>query len=146
MRQYSAASVDFTFIGQNLTDGIAEGTFLTISPAGPDWAFKRTGHKKLVRSKLTDRSRTIALTLDMASREHRLLLAMRNTDEVSGGVVGLAIIRDGSSGDVFTCENTCIEGPPEREYGQESSNVTWNFVSEYVTEVPGDTSTNAVGE
>ncbi len=144
MRLYSVDGLKVAFFGADLTDGLAVGTFLSVTRNAPTWTQKVNGIGGVVRMYNPDRSGFVSLQVDAESKEHQLLVTLANADAVSRSIVGPFLVRDTSTREVSYFNKTYISTIPPLEKGTTSTVFTWVFNFETAVRQSFDFNANVV--
>lgn len=127
MRQYSIDQVTCSWLGNDLMEGIAEGTSIQEARATQSWSIKMGGRGKGTRVYNPNRSGTLTLTVDQESQLHQNLKAIAKADRISRDKVGPLVLKDNSSGEVIVYLNAFILTDPDEARGTESQTFAWLF-------------------
>ncbi len=148
MRQYSADNIDLAWLGLDLKDGLAAGTFVQEARANPTWTPKPSGAvPKITRIYDVGRHGTVTITVDQESQLHQSLKALANAerDPAQRNKVADMVLTDNSAGEKITWKNACIMTIPDRSRGVESTTFPWVFLYEDFEDVEVETLLNSVG-
>ncbi len=117
------------FFGVIEMSGFAADAAITIEHDENDWELVIGVDGEGTRSKTSNKSATITVSLMQSSSVNTLLSAARLLDLVTpGGGGGLPIlVKDGSGTSLFACETAWIEKAPSAEFSREASTREWKF-------------------
>lgn len=133
MKQYDPKSVTISWLGVNLSEGIAEGTFVTVSQDERDWTITSGSDGEVIRTRTNKTTGVIEVTLLQGSAANAALDSILHADKLSGAVVGGVLVKDNqSSATKAVGVNAFLEGPPDLVRGDTPSNVVWRFLCEKV--------------
>lgn len=130
MRQYSADTVDLNWAGIDLSEGLAEGTFLQIKRNALDFRLVPDGMGGIVRVPLVDKSGTASLQIDAESRTHQVLVTLSNTDLLTRSVVFPMFVKDRANGEIVVLSKTSIIVKPDFQKGTQMTVYSWEFAFE----------------
>lgn len=133
MKQYDPKKVSCVWLGIELRDDIAEGTFIEVAPTTPDdWNDNPSNDGINVRERTNDRSALITITTRQSSALNAKLTAIRAVDRVSSNQVGPMICTDpsGPAGSGFVASNTYLKGKSGFSRGTSTGTVQWRFFTE----------------
>jgi len=147
MRQYSADQNDISWLGVDLKEGAANGSYLTEARDQGSWTVVPSAGKKVTRVYNPGRSGTLSYVCDQTSETMQRLKAIAAADRNAGTrtQVGPLTSNDASSGEVVTWKNAFIMTEPDYSRGNEAATFTWVFGFEDVDHAPAAALTNAVG-
>lgn len=147
MRQYSIDTVELSWLGLDLKEGLAVGTAITEARNAPAFSIKPTASGKVVRVYNPDRSGTLSVIIDQESETQQNLTSIAKADALPGTrtQVGPMVLKDAASGEEITFENAFIMQEPDMTRGTESATFTWTFGFENVTKTVPQTLQNLVG-
>jgi hypothetical protein len=125
---YDPTQVHFIFNGHVAT-GFAPGTFIKVTYNKPMWTTSVGTDGKGTRSKSSDLSAKVELTLTQASDSNQIYSAFTHTDRVANAGAGPLLIKDanGNGENIHMAETAWITKTPDVEYAQESTNRVWQF-------------------
>ena len=118
--QQVVITVDGTAIG-----GYADGTFISIEREEESFSKVVGADGAAARSKATNRSARITLTLMQTSPSNEFLSMLLARDERNNSGVFAVIVKDNSGSSRFFSATGWIAGLPTVEYGKEISNREW---------------------
>lgn len=142
MKTYDPKRYTMVLAGINLSRGLADGTFIKISPMAPRFSSKAGVDGEVVRTRRHDRRRSIEFTTMQTSEVNDRLSALFATDAnaENGEGVGSFLLMDRNG-------TTRIEGvayvaqDPDVELGPEASTRVWKL--ELVDETAATHGSNA---
>lgn len=145
MRQWSADSVRVVWLGLDLEEGLAEGTFVQQARDGPSFGFKPNGHGGGIRMFNRNTSGLVTVSIDAESGIHQILLAAHLLDLQTQNVVGPMIVLDRNTNETYTYSQAHIPAKPEMLKSTEGARASWIFqyTAEFFT--PGSATRNRVG-
>ena len=128
VRTYDPASVSM-FYGEIPISGFAQDAAISVEHDEDDWTLVVGVDGEGTRSKTSNASATITVSLMQSSTTNALLTAARNLDVLApGGVGGKALlIKDGSGTTLFSAVTAWIQKPPTAELNREASTREWVF-------------------
>lgn len=126
VRSYDPSQVVVTVNGAQMS-GFADGTFVSVIRSN-DAFTKVTGADGVTsRSKSSDKSGELTITLAQTSPSNDILSALATLDELSSlGVVAIAV-KDISGRSLFASGNAWIRKVPDSAFGKEIDNREWVF-------------------
>jgi len=127
MKTFDPAKVVVTFQGQRILGPFGEGTFIVIKRNSQLYTRKTGADGEGARARSQDKSFIVEVTLGQASLSNDTLSDIANTDELSGGGVGVLQIEDLSGTTLFHSEEAWIQKYPDTEMGAELGERTWPF-------------------
>jgi len=147
MRQYSADQVEVTFLGNDLKEGLSQGTFITVANTTPAFSYVARGAISDGTSVFNpDRSGTITLTVDQTSTTHQLLMQIHKDDIQSRNQVGTFLVDDKSNGEKTEYINARITDQVPLTRGNEAATFAWVLTFQKATINPVSPNTiNLVG-
>ncbi len=145
MRQYSIDRIEISWNGIDLKPGLAQGTSITEARNADDFTLKPTGQNKVVRVYNPDNSGSLSIVLDPESNEHKQMRRALQQDRLTRDQVAPCVVRDNSSGEVFTFKNTSIGKEPDETRGTESGTATWVLLFEDSDKTAPLDDANAIG-
>lgn len=129
LRQYDPTQIALTWGDIDLTEGMANGQFLSETINTPRVATKPAGPAGIpTRVVSPDDSRTIAVTLDQESRTHKVLRQIA-TAGASGGASPVydLTLSNFATGEKVIWRQAFIIGQPGESRGTDTSTVQWSF-------------------
>lgn len=147
MRQYSADQVEVTFLGNDLKEGLSQGTFITEGLTTQSFTYVARGAVKDGTSVYNpDESGTLTLTVDQTSTTHQVLAAIFKQDKQSRDQVGTLLVDDKSSGEKVEYINARISQRVPLTRGNEAATFAWVFIFQKYSDNPNTANTiNLVG-
>lgn len=129
MKTYDPKKYDIVFAGISLNKGLADGTFLTISPTTPGFSSKVGVDGEVTRVRQHDRRATATLTLMMTSDVNDRLSAVYNADRdaTNGSGVGSFLVQDQVGTTVIEDAKAYIANGPTFTMEGEASTQEWTF-------------------
>ena len=135
---YDAKNI-FASLGVVSVQGFMPDSFLSIEYNNDFWTVQvGVDGKSNTRSKNNDRSAIITLSILQTSPTHDQLSAQLALDEA--GNVGQAplLIKDNSTGALFTARNCWIKKPPTAVFSGEAQGWEWTLETDRLVAVYGD--------
>lgn len=131
LKEYDPKQVVISWDGVDVSEGIAEGTFITIASVTRDFTLNVGGDGGGTRVRNNDNSATIEVTLRRGSITNDLLSSRIQDERKDPPVkhVGQMTITDFSGNTMHTFDGCFLDGPADDEYGTEESTVTWTFMA-----------------
>lgn len=126
MRTYDPSQVIINFSGVQLS-GFADGTFITASRRNDMFTMVVGADGETSRSKSSDRSGEVALTLKATSPSNDILAAIQIADELSNSGVKPLVITDKSGRTTLFSGTAWLRKPADVEFGMEVNDREWNF-------------------
>lgn len=126
MNTYDPKKVVVTFKGFVLS-GYADGTFISIVPAGDNFTKVVGADGEVSRSKSNDDTAEVSLTLQQTSLSNDVLSAEMNADKLANTGVGPLIVKDLAGLTVFFASEAWIRTPPDQAYSKEIEDREWIF-------------------
>lgn len=124
VRTYDPSQVIVTINGANMS-GFADGTFVTIERDEQSFTKVIGADGTSSRSKTSNRSGMLTITLAQTSPSNDILSALLAQDEASSDAVFSVQVKD-NSGDSRVFSGTgWVQGMPSIEYGKDMSNREW---------------------
>ena len=128
MKTYDPKRYTIVFAGVNLNKGLADGTFLRVTPAAPRFSSKAGVDGEVTRTRKHDKRRMVEFTVMQTSEVNDRLSAILATDADSenGEGVGNFYVADRNG-------TTVLEGlayiaqDPDLELGAEAGTRTWKL-------------------
>jgi hypothetical protein len=106
--------------------GYADGTFVEIAPNDADGFKKKVGADgEVSRSKSSDNTHQITVTLLQSSDTNAYLSGIRNADKLTGRSILPLAINDLSGGSMGFWPQAWIKGDPTWSYGKEDTERQW---------------------
>lgn len=142
---YSIDKVTVTWLGIDITEGLAEGTSIQEAKANARWTMVMGAKGRGTRSKNPNRNGSLTFTIDQASKTHNILTTIAKADDLSEDKVGDLVIRDRSSGREIVYQNAFLEDVPDEAFGQTASTFAWVFLYQKKDPKPPAKLVNVVG-
>ena len=133
VKTYDPANVSMMY-GVIPITGFAQDAAITVEHDEDDWTLVVGVDGEGTRSKTSNKSATITVSLMQSSITNDLLSADRLLDvNTPGGTGGKPlIIKDLSGTTVFAAETTWIQKPPSAELNREASTREWVFRTDFL--------------
>jgi hypothetical protein len=113
----------------NLNEGIAEGTFISISREKRSYTKKMGSDGEGTRVRSNDRSGTVTVTIRGGSATNDKLSTVLDIAENTGlGNLGPLAVDDFTGTSLATSPQAYIEGWPDKEYADDESDNDWTFI------------------
>lgn len=125
---YDPRQVHMLWGGIPVSDGIAKGTFITVSRNAKSWRLERGSDGEVVRVRSDDTTGIVRLSLMPGSKINSVLSSVAITDEVTGLFAVPMFIKDFSGHSLHTSAFSYIDGMPEKVYAVSPTPVEWTFV------------------
>jgi len=107
-------------LGAAPVSGFADGTFITVEQDGDDFSKKVGADGEVARSRMANRSATMAMTLMATSLTNLILTGLRATE-----VIFPILIKDGAN--VIAAGEAWVKKPPAFERGAEAGDAEWTI-------------------
>ncbi len=128
LKEYDPREVIIEWGGINLNEGIAEGTFITVSRNVRAWALNVGGDGGGTRVRSHNRSGVVEVTLRRGSATHNKLSDRAKEDENGTSHVESLLIRDFSGETKHDAPQAFLDGPPDDEFGTDEGNAVWRLL------------------
>jgi len=145
LRAYSPDLVSLTWLGLDLSEGLAQGAFISVTRNAPTWTQKPDGVGGVVRMFNPDTSGEVAVLIDQESGVNQALVALATADRFVRSAVAPLILIDNSAREIITFSGSYISTIPDPQRGTASTILTWIFNFETVIQLPLDQNANRVG-
>jgi hypothetical protein len=122
---YSPEDVAITIGGFYSIEGIVEGTFVKVKKDLPTYTSVRSTDGNMARSKVTNSSYTIDISLMSSSPSNDVLTRFWQLDELTNTGKFPFLVRDTRGTGYFFSPETWIEGVPELSYADTVNSNTW---------------------
>lgn len=143
---YDLDNVSLNVFGIDVTGGYGSGGSISIKRNKE--LFMNTAGRAgdIVRSKITDESATIEITVLQTSEVNSRLSAVQALDRfaTNGAGVGVFMCRDRTNGDEYFAEKCWINKLPDVEFNEEQSDRVWQLYCEKLEYNPGGRSSVAI--
>jgi len=138
VRTYDPSYVSM-FYGPIQMQGFAQDSAIGVEHDEDDWTLVVGVDGEGTRSKTSNRSATITVSLMQSSEVNDLLSAQRLLDiNTPGGTGGQPIIiKDNNGTTLFACETAWIQKPPAAELNREATGREWVFRTDNVDALHG---------
>ncbi len=127
---YDPKKVMVTFGNQAISDGIAEGTFLSLTRTNRTRSLRvgSDGRSTIVVN--NDRSASVEITYRAGSKTNDVLEDLRQAEDGSSPsyLVGTFTVEDFSGRTLIEDENAFIDGPPDAEFSQDEPSRVWRLM------------------
>lgn len=127
MRNYNSSAVEIGWLGLDLKDGLAAGSFITYQDSAPRWSYIKDGLGGGIRVFNEDSSGEIQIIIDVETRVHQLLLFYSGIDSQAKNIQGPLILIDRNTNQTTIFTNAYIVNDPSETRGTESISATWVF-------------------
>ena len=127
MRQHAVDNVKVSFIGLDLSPGLAVGTSVQETISSEAWSVRPNGMGSIVYMFHPDRSGTLSLQIVSSSLTHTQLLAFYNADLISRSIVGPLYITDKNTTQVAVYNKARILSRPPYSTGTQLPIYSWIF-------------------
>ncbi len=145
MRGYSPDQISLAWYGLDLSPGLAQGSFISVTRNAPTWTQKPDGVGGVVRMFNPDLSGEVSVLIDQESGVNQALVALATADRFVRAAVGPLILIDNSAREIITFSGSYISTIPDPQRGTASTVLTWIFNFETVIQLPLDQNANRVG-
>lgn len=115
---YSPEDVVILLGGIVPIEGLAEGSFISISKSGEQYKTTTTADGRVSRVKNEDPTHTVTLTLHSTADANLILSGLASTDHIVNSVVIPLFIKDGLGTTMFYAPSFWIEQLPERVFSE----------------------------
>jgi len=138
LRTYDPANVSM-FFGAIEMQGFAADAAIAVEHDEDDWTLEIGVDGEGSRSKTSNSSGTITVTLMQTSPVNDLLSAARELDRLTpGGTGGVPIlVKDNSGTTLFSCETAWIQKAPSAELSREATGREWVFRTDKIVALHG---------
>ncbi len=120
LKEYDPGEVQLSFFGV-IPTGYAEGTMITVERDERTWTKKVGADGEVARTRVRNSSGKVTFTLMSTSASNAELSVILIADELTGAGVGPMLVKDNSGNDLHAAAESWLDGPPNAEYGDESS-------------------------
>lgn len=129
LKTYDPNMYDVVFAGIRLNEGLAEGTFLTISSESPGFSSKVGVDGEVTRARSHDSRATARLVLMQTSEINERLSAIHaaDMDALNGSGVGSFYVQDRNGSTVAEASKAYISDDPDLTLEAEASEREWTF-------------------
>ena len=127
LHHYSPEDVTILVAGLLQIEGLAEGSFVTISKDTMPFTSVRTTDGQLHRIYVNDQSYTMTLTLMSTSESNDFLTKLWQIDELSKLGKFPMLVKDQLGSSLFFSATSWIESVPDSEFTDNISTRTWVF-------------------
>ena len=142
LKTYDPKQYDLVFAGINLSEGLADGTFLTVTPDTAGFSKKVGVDGEVTRSRSHDRTATATFTLMQTSEVNDRLSAVYNADRdaVNGQGVGTFFVQDRAGTTIGEASKAYIANMPDLTLSGEAETREWTIELADWTPVHGSVS------
>lgn len=126
-KSYNAGQVTMTFGPNILTNGLADGSFVTVGRDEQAYNKKMGTDGQATRSRTNNKGGFVSIRLDQASAVNDILTAIAKADELSGAGIFPLTLRDASGRFLAFDEGAWIQKLPESEFDRDSLDREWIF-------------------
>ncbi len=130
LKTYDPRKHDIVFAGILINEGLADGTFLTITPETPGFSTKVGVDGEVTRTRSHDRRATATVTLMQTSEVNARLSALYAADRaaVNGQGVGSFFVQDRGGDTVLRSSKAFISDGPDVTLAAEAETREWTFI------------------
>ena len=130
LKTYDPSKHAIVFAGILLNKGLADGTFLTITPATPGFSTKTGADGEVTRSRSHDKVAEATLTVMQTSEINDRLTALYLADRAAtnGSGVGVFYVQDLAGTTLHMSSKAFISDDPDVELGTEATTREWAFI------------------
>jgi len=127
VKTYDASQVAMLFGPIEITDGLADGTFVSVEQNEDSFALTVGADGEACRSKTNNKSGRVTFTVLQSSLANDLLSAAHNLDVASPNGDGIAplMVKDNSGRTIVAAEKAWIVRQPTTEFAREVSSREW---------------------
>lgn len=126
VKTYDPSQVATIVSGVSMS-GYGPDTFIAVAREVPSWSKKVGGKGEVGRSKSSNKSGSITLTIMQTSSDNDFLSGLALLDEQTGSGTFPIIIKDASGSTVVSALNCWISKYPDPEFAQEVGVREWVF-------------------
>lgn len=129
LKTYDPLQYDFVFAGIQLNKGLADGTFLTVSPEVAGFSKKVGVDGEVTRSRNHNRSATVTFVCMQTSEVNERLsnLYEADRDAVNGQGVGTFFLQDRAGNTIGEAAKAYIAQDPEMSFSGEAETREWTL-------------------
>lgn len=129
MKTYDPKKLDIVFAGIHLNEGIAEGTFITITPTTGGFKMKVGADGSVTRVRVHDRTASVKFTLMQSSAVNDRLSALYEADRnaVNGQGVGGFLLQDRSGTTIQEAAKAFISDEPVVTFSGDVESREWTI-------------------
>jgi hypothetical protein len=131
VKTYDAKKVIITFGGTPI-GGFADGSFVKVTAAADLFTQKVGADGEIVRSRNSDNTHTVDITLAQSSPSNTYLNTIKEMDRLSNLGIRPLSITDLSGSSLFFWPQAYISKDPDVEFAQESTARAWSFKTGHV--------------
>lgn len=142
---YSSSRVKCSWLGIDLTPGLAAGTYFSLTDNKPAFTWIPDGQGGGIRLYDEDRSGEITLTTDSEHPLHQRLIALAEYDKIGKNLFGPFYFTDLSNGQKILMPNAYIKNEADEQRATSSVPATWLFHYTSKTTVPQLQTQNLLG-
>jgi len=130
LKTYDPRKHDIIFAGILINEGLADGTFLTISSDTPGFSVKVGVDGEATRTRSHSKVAEAKVTLMQTSEVNDRLSALYAADRaaVNGQGVGVFYVQDRAGTTVLQASKAFISDDPDVELSDEASTREWTFI------------------
>lgn len=130
LKKYNAKEVVLVWDDSAYTEGIVDGTFITISRSQPNSTLNKGADNGGTMVIINDTSTTVTATYRKGSQVNDRLTDIVIQDEADNSLkrVGPMRIEDFSGRTLHFGEGAFLIGPPDDEFANDESEVTWTWM------------------
>lgn len=145
MRQYSPDLIKVLWLGLELHEGLAAGTFIQPKANVPTWTQKPNGYGGTLQIPTLDTSGKLTMIFDQESKQHSQLQAIANADRIGQAFVAPLIILDPNVREFTTYFKARLETMADPSKGTGAATVPWTWIFESFRTQVFDPDRNVVG-
>jgi hypothetical protein len=145
VRGYSPDLISLSWYGLDLSPGLAQGSFISVTRNAPTWTQKPDGVGGVVRMFNPDTSGEVAVLIDQESAVNQDLIAIATADRFVRVAVAPLILIDNSAREIVTFSAAYPSTIPDPQRGTASTVLSWIFNFETLVQLPLDKNANRVG-
>lgn len=125
VKTYDPGQVSIIIGGFDISQGLADGTFITVARDEPMWTSIKGAAGEVTRSKSNDKSGTLTFTCMQSSDANDILSGFAAADEYGNAGLFPALVKDASGRSVYSAETAWIEKYSDSEFGREATSREW---------------------
>lgn len=138
LKTYDPSKIDIVFNGININSGVAPDTFISVSRNEDTWTLVVGSDGTGARTKNSNISGTVEITLMQNSPVNALLAASALTDENSdANIISNLTINDPSGSLILSAVDCWIRKVADQDLGKEQNTRTWMFEAHKLLLAPG---------
>lgn len=130
LKTYDPLKIAASFAGILLNEGVADGTFITVTPNAEGFSIKTGADGSVTRTRSHDRTAVVKLTLMQTSQVNERLSALYAADRaaVNGQGVGAFYLQDLAGTTVLESSKAFISRDPDVTFSNEAETREWTII------------------